>query len=394
MKDLKILLFLLLSINSYSQSDFVQGYFIDNAGIKTNCLIIDSDWDSNPRVIHYKLDQNSKLQVSDISLIKEFGSLSDYIFKRYDVLMDVSKTNEIDNVKSFTFYSKTLFLKEIVSGSANLYSYNDSGSMKYFFNTNPNETPVQLEYKRYSFGTEIFVNNNFRQQLFNTLKSDKLQQSDFDKLEYRSTSLIKIFQKYNGLDDQKQKNIFKKLIDFNLYLKAGYQNNSFSADSNNDFIGKFDFEDVSEAKFGVEAEFVFPSKSNNNFAAFIELSHSSFSGEITKPYGQVKMDYATLEVPIGFKYYLRIGKSSKIFISGAIQFMGVELKSDLKMEQFQDVYGQFNKGTDFNFGVGYKFDNRFLISVNTTTDRSLLTQGFDSDFKSTYLFVGYNFFAN
>ncbi|MES2410425.1 MAG: hypothetical protein V4535_03170 [Bacteroidota bacterium] len=391
MKAFYSLAFFLLSLNFYSQSNFVKGYFIDNSGRKVECLVNNADWDSNPRELVYKLDENSKKQQADITMIKEFGSETDYIFKRFTVSIDESKTNGISDSRTLDFTTKTIFLKEIISGNANLYSYNDSGSMKFFFNSETNEIPMQLEYKRYSLSGEIHTNNNFRQQLFNKLKNNKLQQTDFDNLEYRSASLIKLFQKYNGQDSTKIKSIFKRVLALNLYVKAGYQTNSFNADSNDDFIGKFDFDNVSQVKFAVEAEIVFPSKSNDNVAGFIEFSNASFSGELTNQHGKVVMEYSSIEIPIGIKYYFGIGESSKIFVSSAAQFSHV-LKSKFKMEQFYDIYGDFKGGLNFNFGLGYKYKNKFVISFNTTTDRGLIrSEGWDSQFKSTYIMAGYNF---
>lgn len=391
MKSLFSLFILLFSANSYSQSSFVKGYFIDNAGQRTECLINDADWDLNPSEIKYKLDDNSSIQQADITKVREFGSETEYLFKRFTVAIDESNNGQISDSRDFVYKTKTIYLKEIVSGSANLYSCNDSGLIKYFFNTNNNDIPVQLEYKRYSYGSEIFQNINFKQQLFNKLKNDKVSQSDFDKLEYKSSSLIKLFEKYNGNQGKTTKKVFRKSMDFNLYLKAGFQSNSFNADSNNAFTGEFDFDNASGAKFGVEAEIVFPSKNKNNFAAYIEVSNSSFNGDLTKSFGKVHMEYTTIEAGLGIKYYFGISDSSKLFISGGA-LLPVSQKSEFTMENFIDAYSNFKKTANFNFGIGYKFKNKVTVAISTTTPRALIDDSeWDSEFKSSYIMVGYNF---
>jgi len=390
MKNIYSLILVFLSINFYAQSDFIKGYFVDNLGIKTECLINNTDWDLFPSGIRYKLGENSKLQESDINTIKEFGGEGEFTFKRFQVAIDEFKTGSVSTDKSLNYSTKILFLKQIVSGKANLYSYNDSGSMKFFFSTNGLETPVQLEFKLYSVNNDIFQNNSYKQQLLNKLKADNLNQNDFDKLEYKSASIIKLFEKYNGQEAQKDKKLFKKLFDFNLYLKAGYQKNSFNVDSNNDFIGKFKFDDVSQVKFGVELEFVFPSSGKNNYAGFIEVSNLSFNGELMKSYGKVVMEYSSLEIPVGFKYYIGISDSSKFSLSAALNY-SVVIKSEFKMDNFQDVFNNYNNAVSFNFGLGYKFKNKIYVTLNTLTNRNLLNNGWNSDFKNTYVMLGYNF---
>lgn len=392
MKFFQFILFL-FSVNLYSQSNFIKGYFIDNRGNRLECLINDSFWDLNPSQIEYKLDSDSKTEVIDISQMKEYGDNSEYKFIRYEVMIDEFRTGKIGTDKDLYYVKKNVFLRELVSGKANLYSYNDSGSMKFFFSMNGSDTPVQLEYKLYSFEGVISQNNNYKQQLFNNLKGENISQSAFEELEYKSKSLINLFLNYNSQNatGKNNKSLFKKTIDFNLWLKGGYQQMSFTANSNNDFIGDFDFGTKSQIRAGIEFEMIMPSRGKNNFSFFIELSRLSYKGSAIKPYGDVNMEYSVIEAPIGVKYYVGLSKNTRVFLSTSLQG-GFVTKAKFKMDSFSDVYGDFKGTFGFGFGAGIVFKKKFLLSVCTISDRDVMNNQFSSNFKSAYAYIGYNVF--
>ena len=53
-KQLLILLIFISTFNSYAQTSFEKGYFINNEGQKTDCLIKNIDWKDNPTEIKFK----------------------------------------------------------------------------------------------------------------------------------------------------------------------------------------------------------------------------------------------------------------------------------------------------------------------------------------------------
>ncbi len=60
------LFFLLLFANSFAQISFEKGYFLNESGDKTTCLIKNIDWKNNPVKFSYKLNENSPVQVAEI----------------------------------------------------------------------------------------------------------------------------------------------------------------------------------------------------------------------------------------------------------------------------------------------------------------------------------------
>ncbi|MGL4629962.1 MAG: hypothetical protein ACRCVT_02055 [Leadbetterella sp.] len=123
------------TVCTYSQNTYKKGYVVDLNDKKIDCYIKDIDWGYNPKAITYKLALDDSILSGDFSNIKEFGYDSTLKYKVYDVQMDRS-SSEIDKLsdkRNPTFVSEKLFLKVLVEGDAFLYSYEESGLIRFFF---------------------------------------------------------------------------------------------------------------------------------------------------------------------------------------------------------------------------------------------------------------------
>ncbi|WP_162127716.1 PorT family protein [Flavobacterium phycosphaerae] len=387
------LLLLFFSFQLFAQKNFVKGYFIDNGGKRTECLINNANWDSNPDEIEYKLTESDIIKKATILEVKEVGAENEYSFKRFDVDISKSQAKVLTDDRNFIYERKTVYLKEIITGNATLYSYFQDGRLKFFFSYD-NKLPIQLEYKEFKFYNEILTNNNYKQQLFNSLKNGTVTESDIANLEYKSSSLIAFFIKYNGLDKNQansNKKVFKGKVDYNLYVKAGIQKSSFSANSHNSYIGDFKFKDATDLRYEVEFEMILP-VSNKSWSIFVDAYTITYKDELTRSFGKVVFEYQTIEIPLGVRYYFSLNDKSKLFINLGPQF-AIPLKSDFKMDQFQDVYGNFNYPFNFHYGIGFNFNNKFSLAINSMTKRNLMEdKGWDTNFKNYSLTLGYNLF--
>ncbi len=192
----RILLSGLLAILSFSvnaQVKFDSGYFVNNDGRKTICLIKNYDWKYNPNDFLYKQAENADVQKADINDVREFGIVNFSRYERYDVDIDTS-SEELDEVSTNSrpeFKRKRVFLKVIVEGKASLYEYWAENRVRYFFKTD-SLTPEPLIHKKY-YGddepTNLLENNLFRNQLWTSLQAPDLAQKDFSNLNYNEKSL-------------------------------------------------------------------------------------------------------------------------------------------------------------------------------------------------------------
>ncbi len=114
MKKLLLALFtLILSVNSSAQINFEKGYFINNSGDKTECLIKNIDWKNNPTEFLYKLLENDTPKTATIEMVKEFGINNISKYSRANVNIDRSSemADKLSTNKSPVFNEEQLFLK-------------------------------------------------------------------------------------------------------------------------------------------------------------------------------------------------------------------------------------------------------------------------------------------
>ncbi len=178
---------------------FKDGYFIDNSGKRTDCLIEYWHWNENPKKFTYKMTQEGDKIRTDIKKVKEFGVHERATFKRFIVKIDRT-VNHVDNLtynREPIFETDTLFLKVMVQGKANLYSYTETNMFRYFYDLG-SDNPEQLVYLRYRTKTEMGHNRRYRQQLFNSLKCGSIPEKKFKHLDYDSKSFKKLFLAYNN----------------------------------------------------------------------------------------------------------------------------------------------------------------------------------------------------
>lgn len=399
MKKILVLIILTqVSINCYSQINFEKGYFYDDENNKTTCLIRNIDWLNNPTQITYKSSENSEVKTVGIQSIQEFG-VSGSVFKRFAVQID--RSSQLIDYLSYNrnpeFKSETLFLKQIVRGKLNLYSYVDGNFTSFFYN-GESKNITQLVYKKYHKSETIIAENNmFRQELLNNLICDGISTMEIKNLGYSKNKLSKLFNKYNtchGIQyESKIKSDSKKL--FNLNVRAGINFNSFKIPSrsiSNPSPYEFNFGTILGFQLGIEAEFILPFN-KNKWAILIEPTYNNFKSESTSlnyfP-ETVTLKYNTFELPIGLRHYFFLNKNSKLFINASYALI-----FDLSSEFTSQRPGfDFDKGTNMSFGIGYVY-KKVILEFRYDSDRGELfpnSNSFSTEFDSFSIVLGANIF--
>ena len=139
----KTLLFLTLTFFTsftFSQNSFDKAYFVNNAGERIECFIKNKDWLYNPDEFEYKVSLDVEKKVENIKRVKEFGIYNKLKYVRFTVEIDRSSDNitTLSKERRPIFNKETLFLKMLIEGKANLYSYTDNkgGLKRFFYNVN------------------------------------------------------------------------------------------------------------------------------------------------------------------------------------------------------------------------------------------------------------------
>ncbi len=392
-KSLLFLLFIFLGFTSYSQFAFEKGYFINNSGDRIECLIKNLDWRNNPKKIEYKLNSESATETVFMEGIQEFGINNGVKFVRSFVEMDRSSNQEekMSYKKNPEFRRERLLLKVLIEGEAILYSYGEASLSRFFYKTQNSEIK-QLVFKSYKTSdNKVAKNEEYKSELWENLKCTTILLEDIQNLEYNKRSLSAYFIKYhecNGLNfsnfDLKQK---RNLLA--LSIRPGIRLSSINFDHETTNSRDIDFGSQMEFRIGAEIEFFLPFASNK-YAIILEPTFRSvnFSKDQELPLQSGTLDYASIEVPFGFRQYFFLGESSKIMLNAlAIFDIPFDPILDYSNSADLDLRSEFN----FALGLGYRHKNKYSLELRYGFERSLEDINFTSKggYQTIELIVGY-----
>jgi len=403
-KKFQIIISLLIINCFYSQIKFEKGYFIDNSGKKTECLIKNIDWNYNPTSFEYKLSDNEKHQ-NTIKNVKEFGIYNESKYLRFDILIDESSENisNLQNDPEPIFKTKNVFLKLLLEGDANLYIYNNSDNKKFFYSSQLNTQPKQLIYIVYNVDeNKIGYNNLYKKQINEILDCSSVSDSEIERVAYKENSLINIFSKYNQCKNPSiSENIPTNKNSFNLNLRPRISTNSLSI--NNSVINtSIDFDKKITFSLGLEAELILPFN-KNKWSVLIEPQYQYFKNTNKSPsttfsgnYLISEINYKTIDLPIGIRHYFFLNKKSTIFIN-ALYSINLDLGSDIQFTRidrsriYEDI--KIKSNGNLVLGAGYKYD-KYSLEIRMNTNRNILSDYalWNSKYNYTSIILGYTLF--
>lgn len=401
-----IVVLTLFNIQLFSQIVFEPGYFINETDQKTECLIKDMDWINNPKEFQYRLIENGETQKASIEFIKEFSinSRVKYIRARVKIDRSGSNVNEINNKKNPIFQEEVLFLKVLVEGNSSLYSYFEKSLVRYFYNKESSEI-TQLIYKPYFETPDIIsYNNAFRQQLFIDLSCNTISKDIFEHLRYDDKDLVGIFVKYNECMRSTYVSHYKKANKdwINLKLESGLVLNNWSISNPLSGIKDINFESTLNFKFGTELELIFPFN-KKKWSFVLDQAYQRYKTEkpaesITNTIGDliVKVNYKSIQIPIGLRHYFYFNDKAAIFVNMSY-VVNFNLNSEIEFFKIDGtLYQKFDLKSSNNaaFGLGFKYRSRYSVEFNYQTNRDLLRDYilWDSKFLTTSITMSYRLF--
>lgn len=405
-KNLINLLLIVLSLNSYSQILFEKGYIIKNTGNKEICLIKNIDWRNNPTEIEYKISDTDKVRIANYNNILEFGidNYSKYIKATIDIDRSSENINNLSENRNPNFKKETLFLKTLVEGKASLYRYTDGDLDRYFFSLA--DQPIkQLIYKSFKSLKILKVgkNEDYKNQIFNTLKCSDISLGKIKKINYKQKDLINIFVTYNQCSNSSFVSFEEKTKKdlFNLYVRIGLKGSSLSIQNNVSSLKNTNFDNELGLRIGAEVEFILPFN-KNKWGIILEPTYQSYKSKKITDVSNVsggkligKVNYNSIEVPLGIRHYLFLKKNTKLFINASFIF---NLSSNSIIE-FDRIDGsnlnslEIKTTRNLAFGLGYNY-NKYSLELRLQTPREILRDYiyWNSDYKTVSIILGYNIF--
>jgi hypothetical protein len=430
MKKTLLSLIVLCYGSMYAQITFDKGYFISNNGKRTECYIENMDWRNNPTSFTYKSAlADTEVKTENIMGVLEFGIDNQSMYKRFDVNVERSQTvtSYLQKSKNPVWKSEIIFLHALVTGEANLYNYVDGNITKYFYETK--KTPIeQLVYIKYmggpgftvgpnSYSESIQYNNQFRQQLLNNVNCG-MTEKDFKSLDYNRNTLVKHFLAYNACAgtttaakaSTNYDAISENRESFSLRILAGAYSSKVSISDPHTYYNKSI--DISQMifKFGFEGEYILPFN-RGSWSVIASPVYQKFSptknyiGYINNPgfandgepvHYTAKVDYTSIEVPIGFRRYFFINKNSKITVSATylVDLAGkgtIEITNSDGLANANDKF-EIKSRNNLALGVGYMY-KRFSGELRYNFPRQLSERlSWNITYTSVGLNLGYKIF--
>ena len=402
-KSTIFLLLVVFSFKSFSQITYEKGYFINNTDQKISCLIKNMDWKINPVSIDYKLAENDESKTTHIKDIKEFSinDQSKYIRATVDIDRSSENLDQLNFDRNPVFKKEQLLLKVLIEGKANLYGYNDENLQRYFYNKEDAKIE-QLVYKIYFNEYKYVINNvTYQQQLLNNLTCENISLNDIKKVDYKKNDLVSFFVLYNNCVGVAQVNYEEKIKRkvFNLTIRPGLNFSSLDIKGASATSRDTDFDQEMSFRFGLEAEFTLPIN-KNKWSVIIEPTYQSYKSEaerilhegtINERIEYVKVDYTSIEIPIGFRYYMFINDDSKLFVNASFIFdISNNDKIDFESGTDLDITSRNNLG----LGIGYKYHDKYSLELRYQISREILGDYalWNSNYNTFSVIIGYSIF--
>lgn len=394
-----------------AQIKFEKGYIINNNDIKKEVLIKNQGWANNPDSFVYKTDEKSQESTGTLSTIKEFGIYNDVKYVTYNGDIDYSSDNtgDLSSNKEPEFKKASVFLKEIVTGNKNLYSYQGQNVIRYFYSDS--NSPIQpLIYKKYFFNgnnLQIATNEEYSDQLMTIFSGDTKALALASKTKYTSNDLKKIFNEYNnnisGTANVDTPSETKRNSKFNLAVRPGL--NFYSpleitkTFSNEGAPSKTGF------RIGVEAEIVLPFN-RNKWSFVLEPTFNLYNNKTAvrttngNLYNINVDNYSFISIPLSVRHYMFINDKSKIFINAGINVLTIKtsVAKDFSLDYDGYVFDRFKLSSSQAFksavfGIGYNYNNKYIVEARYNTGMNMLEEkGPEANLKYVSLILGYNIF--
>lgn len=323
-------------LNAWGQIDFEKGYWINNDGIRNDCLIKNSDWYSNPDRIWYKKTAESESTLMKVSEIKELG-VGEAKFIRVKVDIDTSSTrlSELSIRYNPEWKEETLFLRVLLEGKASLYYQHADNMDRYFFSLD-NGKIIQLVYKKYAIGTtQVGTNRSYQSQLQASVSCGTTPEK-IKLVKYEGRPLTKYFTEYNicnGAAPQ-QHNEHRKVMT-HLRLVPGINRTHYDATASN-------------FRMGLELEMVLPFN-KNKWSMVFEPAY--------QPYQFTEGKKFALANFLAVRYRFFLGANSNLYLNAGPNFGYIFPGSD--------VYTTLN----ISAGAGFAY-KRFNVEFRQYGDLS------------------------
>lgn len=293
------LLFCLLSIQAFTQKNFINGFVVLNSGDTLKGLISDEVWKINPKVIRFKSNPEDQVTYYTPLSIRMFRVTNGNWYVSYTGEVDGSslRTTELKFNPAPPTVTDTLFLRVLASGKTTLFYARDHRERDHFFIQQKDSVIAELIYNKFLVkdfnGTRIKTNEAYRSQLVR-LVSDCPELSAKVMgipLEYERDDFTSLIQQYNNCGGGKPEYMEEKEkwnFGFSVIAGINYSGLTFNG-SETTFFGHITMDHALGYAAGISLNAIIPrnrkkwSVSNDlflkNYAAFGNTGSISYESD-------------------------------------------------------------------------------------------------------------------
>ncbi|MCB0495054.1 MAG: PorT family protein [Cyclobacteriaceae bacterium] len=408
---------LFLSVSSYSQDNYLQGFIVTSEQDTVTGLINFKDWEVNPKKVEFKKDATAEQKMYTPLNITAFG-VAGYVFMGsiVDVENSPIRIANLSSTPTEKITQDTVFLKTLIRGEKSLYSYKKLNGDKNFY-VQENGEFVLLVYKKYSVKigarSNIAENNKFIGQLTLYLNDCPGIKSSLPNLEYTQKSLEKLFVTYYQCTKSDYVRIIpeKEKITVEGGLIAGLSITDLKLNSSfYDFLPQTDYNTSYNFSGGVLLDLIMP-RNLKKLSLYNELILSTFkiSGTYTYFYYEdlytdenTMFKYAYLKLNNMLRYKILLNNYS-IFLNVGIS-NGIAISSYNHRKQLKKIYSMdYTKESEAFASENYEMgilggigaqSKRWTLDVRYELG-SGISQGnysqVDSSTRRIYVLIGYRF---
>jgi len=384
MKTLTIFALLLCYLSSINaQAEFERGYLVTKDGTKTACLIKQFDWRYNPTSIEYKLNENtpvSNAMAVDIQLFA-FDKSNQYVSYtvEVDTTTDLFKDSTSDPSAQTT--TKTLFLKIIFQGEADLYVYETYDYTRFFFKKKDGKITPLIYRKHVTADNKIREKITYKNQLAKNFACEDVDYVAISKLKYTRNSISNFLKKYHKCNNYSYKipNELSNTGKFLLSIRPTIRSSNVHV--SNPFLST-KLERKFSPSVGLETEYLFAFK-RNKYALIAEptFNYHKSNSEGGPTSIQAEIDYKSVELPIGVRGYFHLNNKNAVFVNMILAFdFSIASKATFfssPLEAPEDL--NIKTGYSPGIGFGYRYNHcvsseiRYILPRNVVKDSPFWT---------------------
>jgi hypothetical protein len=383
-----IILLSMTGLVCQAQIDYRPGYYIRNDGTRITCLILDYGWRSNPTGIRCKMSTDAPPAMIEQDSILEFG-VGDLKYQRYDIRVDTSSRDigDLGTTSQPLFRRETALLEVMVEGRATLYRYCKKNITLFFFKV-VGASPEPLVFKQYMpESNKMAENTEYIGQLRDSLDCRAPGLPDPGTLHYDGPGLRRFFIAYNRciqspFVDHRTKS---GKATYHLNIRPGIDFGGLTiADFNSGRKIDFAYGQKTQIRIGAEAEFML-NFDRNKWSALVEPAYRTYAAN---PKPGFHVDYRSIQVAEGGRYYMFVGTRSKFYLTGEF-YVAFPISSTI---EYEGAGLQTHLHFGGLLGVGFRYADRVSLDLTWSIPEQVLAYYayLRSDLSGTWLTLSYS----